>query len=92
MKQRCGNPKASKYPTYGGKGITVCDAWQGFEGFRDWARANGYADHLSIERNDPSKGYSPENCEWITLSENSRRGAVSQWTARQKTEASAAAG
>src|SRR5882762_10182478 len=27
MKQRCYNPKATKYPRYGGRGIKVCDRW-----------------------------------------------------------------
>lgn len=35
---------------------------------------NRYGRHkelLSIDRIDPMKGYSPDNCRWITVSENS---------------------
>jgi len=32
----------------------------------------------SVDRIDPSKGYTLKNMEWVTHSENSRRGSVSQ--------------
>lgn len=54
---------------YRDKGITVCDEWQDFENFRDWAIANGYKDGLSIDRLDNSKGYNPQNCRFIKLQE-----------------------
>lgn len=28
MKRRCYNPNESVYPSYGGRGITVCDEWK----------------------------------------------------------------
>lgn len=70
MKQRCSNPNRNRYDHYGGKGITVCDEWlHNFQAFYDWAMANGYADNLTIDRNDNDKGYSPDNCRWATMKE-----------------------
>ena len=79
MHERCEYPKGSHAKWYYEKGIRVCDEWKEFAPFRDWAYANGYfvqddVEHkfkLSIDRIDPNKGYSPENCRWITVSENS---------------------
>lgn len=71
MKQRCYNPNDSKYGSYGGKGITVCDEWlHDFQAFYDWAMANGYTEELTIDRKDAKMGYSPDNCRWITMEEN----------------------
>ena len=68
MKNRCYNPKASRYERYGGRGITVCNGWRNsFEAFRDWALANGYSDDLSIDRTDPNGNYCPENCRWVSM-------------------------
>ena len=70
MKTRCNNPKRAKYARYGARGIKVCDEWcNSFEAFYEWAMANGYADNLTIDRKDNDKGYSPENCRWITMEE-----------------------
>lgn len=67
LRRRCGNPKHPDYPDYGGRGITVCPEWQhSFVAFRDWAMANGYADHLEIDRRDNDLGYSAGNCHWTT--------------------------
>lgn len=74
MKSRCYNPNVRSYADYGAKGIGVCDEWiNDFEAFAGWANDNGYQDGLTIERKDANGNYCPENCEWITLSENSRR-------------------
>lgn len=72
MKQRCYDPSQYK-PEYQGKGITVSSEWQKFAGFREWAYVNGYKEGLSIDRIDVDGDYCPENCRWITRSENSRQ-------------------
>src|SRR6056297_1811348 len=47
--------------------------------FDEWERS-GYDRKLapSVDRVDPSDGYKIENMEWVTHSENSRRGAVNR--------------
>ena len=52
------------------RGITVCEEWKSFEKFKSWAIASGYLDDLQIDRIDNSKGYYPENCQWVSRKEN----------------------
>jgi hypothetical protein len=73
MKARCNNPNATRYENYGGRGITVCQEWQdSFEAFKEWALANGYEENLQINRIDNDGNYCPENCDWVTNTENLR--------------------
>jgi len=74
MLERCSDAKHISYKYYGGKGISVCDQWKDFPTFREWALKNGYKDGLSIDRNQSTLNYAPENCSWITRSENTARG------------------
>lgn len=74
MKHRCNLKPSHPLHRYYDH-VEVCEGWQDFVAFRDWALANGYEDHLVLDRVDPGEGYCPENCEWVSRSENSRRAA-----------------
>ena len=37
---------------------------------------NGYVEGLSIDRIDETRGYRPDNCRWLTKSENARLAAA----------------
>lgn len=72
MKRRCFKEKDKRYKYYGARGITVCDEWLQYEGFRDWALLNGYKKNLSIERINVDGNYTPANCTWITQAQQTR--------------------
>lgn len=94
VKDRCCNANGKYWERYGGKGITICEEWaQSFENFYKWSMGNGYADDLTIDRINNSKGYSPENCRWATyktqennrgnnriLECNNEKHTISQWS------------
>ena len=73
MRSRCENKNTKGYRWYGAKGVKVCDEWKSFSSFQKWAEESGYKKGLTIDRIDPESDYCPENCEWVTRSENSKR-------------------
>ncbi len=64
--------RAKHHPDYAGRGIIVCDEWNSFHTFYDWAIANGYKQGLEIDRRDNDGNYSPSNCRWVTRVVNGR--------------------
>lgn len=77
MIQRCENPNATSYPSYGARGITICKAWrESYQAFKDWALLHGYQEGLCLDRIDNDGNYCPENCRWVTRAKNAskRRG------------------
>lgn len=73
MMERCTNSNCVGYKQYGARGIAVCQEWvDSPQAFVDWALANGFSPELQIDRIDNDKGYSPDNCRWVTARENIR--------------------
>ena len=70
MRERCSNPRQEFWHRYGGRGIRVCDEWDNFAAFREWALAHNWERGLQIDRIDDMRGYSPDNCRVVTCKEN----------------------
>lgn len=85
---RCKGYNPKDIPCYVDKGITVCDRWNGPDGFVNFIEDMGERpEGAQIDRVDNSKGYSPENCRWVTCKENQRnRGTNRNITFNGKTQ------
>jgi len=88
MKSRVEGVQKVKHHLYAGKHLLDKET------FYEWALADEHFHDLfklweaglysrkltpSVDRVDSSKGYHVVNMEWVTHSENSRRGAISKW-------------
>jgi hypothetical protein len=68
-RSRCTNPKHPQYADYGGRGITMCADWiDSVESF--FADMGPRPDGHQLDRKENDKGYSPENCRWVTRTVN----------------------
>lgn len=71
MKDRCYNPNATKYYTYGKRGIKVCNRWlESFDNFlKDMGRC---PKKKTLDRIEVNGNYEPSNCHWATNGEQAR--------------------
>lgn len=87
MKTRCYNHNFHQYTDYGGRGIRVCETWmQSFKQFFDWAIASGWERGLTIDRINCDGDYSPDNCRFVTRTENNRNKRNKKLTVAQVIE------
>ena len=77
MLNRCYNPSRDRYKNYGARGISVCEEWKnkenGFINFYNWSMEKGYEEGLTIDRIDNDKDYSPNNCQWLSMGDNTKK-------------------
>lgn len=75
--QRCRNPQSNKDKrNYYDRGIEICERWDPQKNKNAYAnfindmgkRPKGYM----LDRVDNDKGYSPENCKWVTKSQSNK--------------------
>lgn len=74
MVRRCHDERSQQFRYYGAKGVSVCDRWlygdgtkTGWECF--FEDMGPKPEGLTLERKNPYRGYSPDNCKWATWAE-----------------------
>jgi hypothetical protein len=70
MNTRCHNPNSTRFSSWGGRGITVCDEWR--HNFRSFLAHVGRKPSLrhSLDRYpNPDGNYEPGNVRWATASQ-----------------------
>lgn len=68
MKSRCASKEESKHKNYAGRGIFVCERWHKFESFLE--DMGERPENKELDRKNNDSGYNPDNCRWVTKSEN----------------------
>jgi hypothetical protein len=86
MKTRCNNVNRPEAKNYINRGIVYCPEWEIFENFlADMGEPS--SPDLSIDRIDNNKGYSKENCRWVTSAvQNLNKRNCTAYTYQGKTQ------
>ena len=79
MRLRCHEPGHHAFKDYGARGIEVCPEWRDNPArfLADMGRKPSPKHEL--DRIDNNRGYSPENCRWVTRDLNSRNRRSNRW-------------
>ena len=75
MCNRCGeytSHSESIKKNYTDKKIKVCEEWQEYLAFKDWALKSGWEPGLSLDRIQNRLGYEPKNCKWVPLKQQGK--------------------
>lgn len=72
IRRRCYGTSSKSYRWYGAKGVKMCDEWNDYTKFREWAYSHGYDEnapklHCTIDRINPYGNYEPDNCRWVDI-------------------------
>ena len=65
MRHRCLNPQRKDYPSYGGRGIQVCERWNDYRMFKI-DMGTRPSKKFSLDRINVDGNYEPGNCRWAT--------------------------
>jgi hypothetical protein len=84
MRRRCRDHNHPNYKYYGGRGIEVCESWQGKNGFMNFVNDMGIRpDGLSIDRINNDGNYNPANCRWATTKQQANNKRMMVFTKKK---------
>jgi len=72
MLSRCRNPNDDAYPSYGGRGIKVCERWKRFTDFLADMGPRPSRQH-TLDRIDTYGNYEPGNVRWVKTRKDQMR-------------------
>lgn len=78
MRARCNNPNVKVFHRYGGRGISVCEAWNDFQTFITDVGARPSKAH-SLDRIDNDGNYEPGNVRWALAEEQAANRSDNRW-------------
>lgn len=94
--QRCTNPKNKRYPSYGGRGIKMCERWRHSPSLFVEDMGPRPSERHSVERIDNDGNYEPSNCKWaddyeqannsrqnVFMTFNGKTQTVAEWSREQ---------